>query len=266
MAQQNAGLRVPGALTAGVEAIERASELLCNLEAHSAGWRSATAQLNKASKAPARPSLDIPGRPSSLGGGPFAKQHAARRDQADGGRAASGRAATGSPSKGARSEKEAAARAAAAVERTEGLRLGRRDGGRLDAVAAAVADRMVLEQLEEHTAGLLHACTTSFAQLLELTQSVSAVAAASEAAAGLELAVEPEVEDSALRAAARVVSAEAAPMLLDDRIRSVRRSKALLDAQHNVLTQMLLQRAELERARDWRAHTQGWRGSTKMPS
>ena len=101
---------------------------------------------------------------------------------------------------------------------------------------------------------MLQSCSGSFAQLLQLLQSVHAVAAASHAAAdGADDAGANESEGGeggAVDGAARM-DIETAPMIFDDRVRAVRRTKALLDAQHDMLTQLMLRRADQERLRYW---------------
>mmetsp|Transcript_23024 Transcript_23024/g.67680 ORF Transcript_23024/g.67680 Transcript_23024/m.67680 type:complete len:154 (+) Transcript_23024:1-462(+) len=140
-----------------------------------------------------------------------------------------------------------------------GARLGYGDKRAVSEATAAAADRKLIGLIESEAAALLQSCSGSFAQLLQLLQSVHAVAAASHAAAdgadddadGAGAGGSEDGEGGAVDGAARAEVKETAPMIFDDRVRVVRRTKALLDTQHDMLTQLMLRRADQERLRYW---------------
>lgn len=106
---------------------------------------------------------------------------------------------------------------------------------------------------------LLSSCSHGVAQLLSLVRNLQLLAATSHRAAnaapvadaaptvvraGNEELVGEYVERFHRRGSNSEDLRSRAPMLLDDVIRAVRRSKAILDGQHDTLCQLLLWRVE----------------------
>lgn len=109
----------------------------------------------------------------------------------------------------------------------------------------AKADRILIEMLEAETMDLLDGCGHVVNQLLVLLRRVKAVAQVSAASQNSRGSQGGGAEFWKLDGIGE--HANRTPMLVDDRIRSVRRNKELMASQHDMLCQIMLQKSEGER-------------------